>query len=246
MSNVIKTVAHPNELTKDVKNDFYLQHQPVGTLYTADIIQRLENKQIATNNVNGPAFVRLFHAECILAVGEGYNVVTELCCIRIGIHGVVYSQDLGHNVPADRVNLRMVMTQSAEARSAVKNMTVQVGEQPAPSGPVIQSIYNPVQSEPDTLNTGAMGLIQGLRIAVRGDSEEEIGVFFTSVADGTVVHVAADQLAPNTPSKLQFVLPAAVVAGEWTVAVATQSTGQNSLSAKKVRRYDYPNVISVV
>jgi hypothetical protein len=125
-------------------------------------------------------------------------------------------------------------------------MTVHVDEQPAASGPVIQSVCNPVNSDPDTLNTGAMVLIQGLRIAVRGDKTEEIGVFFTSAADGTVVHVAASQLVPNTPSKLQFVLPAAVVAGEWTVAAATQSTGQSTLVSKKVRRYDYPNVINVL
>ena len=69
--STIKTIAHPNELTKDVKNDLILQHQSIGTLYTPDIIRRLEQKQIATHNVDGAAFLKLFFEECIQAACEG-------------------------------------------------------------------------------------------------------------------------------------------------------------------------------
>ncbi|MDR1155999.1 MAG: DUF4469 domain-containing protein, partial [Bacteroidales bacterium] len=122
---------------------------------------------------------------------------------------------------------------------------VQVAEQAAPGGPVIQKVTNPVTGEPDTLNTGAMALIQGLRLAVRGDREDETGVFFTNAYGGPTVHIPAAHLSPNTPSKLQFVLPPTVTPGEWRVAVATQTTGSSTVLAKEVRIYEYPQVIRV-
>jgi hypothetical protein len=75
---IIKATAYPNELTKDAANDYYLLPQSAGTLYDDDIIRRLEAKEIATKNVNGKAFVELFHRECAMAVAEGYSVVTGL------------------------------------------------------------------------------------------------------------------------------------------------------------------------
>lgn len=92
----IKAFAHLNELTKDVTNDYYLTPEVRGTLYTDDIIKRIANKEIATKNVNGAAFIEIFLKECIQAVTEGFNVVTLLFRASISIQGVVYSHDLGH------------------------------------------------------------------------------------------------------------------------------------------------------
>ena len=244
--NTIKAIAHLNELTREVNNDYYLQHQPTGTLYTADLIRRLEQKQIATNNVNGEAFVKKFFEECTLAVSEGYNVVTELFHISIGIKGVILAQNLGHNIPADQVNVRMNFNQSVEARKSIQGMTVHVAEQPAPVGPVIQTVCNPVRNEPDILNTGEMVLIQGLRIAVRGERVEEIGVWFNEPESGLTVHIYAESISPNTPSKLQFVLPSGVPPGMWKVSVATQAKGNSSTTSDNVRTYEYPNFVEVI
>ncbi|GHT23568.1 hypothetical protein FACS189430_07020 [Bacteroidia bacterium] len=242
---VIKATAHLNELTKDVKNDYYLLPFVAGTLYDDDIIRRLEVKEIATRNVNGKAFVQLFHNECILALSEGYNVVTGLFQASVGIKGVVYSQDLGHNIPTDRLNVSIRLTQGAAAREAIRNAAVQVAEQAAPVGPVIQNVTNPTVNLPNTLNTGAMALVQGVRLAVKGDREDETGVFFTPAEGGDAIRIPATQLSPNTPAKLQFALPADVTAGEWTVAVATQATGTAGTLTKEVRRYEYPDTVTV-
>ena len=244
MSKTIEAVAHFNELTKETQNDYYLLHKPIGTLHTKDLICRMEQKQIATHNVNGEAFVNLFFGECMQAVSEGYNVATELFHISIGIRGVVYSHNLGHNIPADQVDMRMHFVQSQEARNAVKDMMVHVAEQPASAGPVIQSVYNPVVKEPDTLNAGAMALIQGLRLAVRGERYEDIGVFFSN--EDTTIQIPAEQLSPNTPSKLQFVLPTAVTPGQWMVSIATQASRNLSAKTDNIRRNEYPYPVTVL
>ena len=244
--NIIKAIAHPNELTKDVKNDYYLLPQSKGTLQPADIVKRLEEKQIATKNVNGPAFVEQFMEECVSAVKEGYSVVTFLNHMHLSINGTITAEDLGHNIPADKVDVRMYFTQSADVRKILKEVSIHAEEQPAPSGPVIQAVYNPVTKEHDTLNTGAMVLVQGLRLAVRGDLVDEIGVFFANVESETVVRVPPAQMSPNSPTKLQFILPAAVSAGEWKISVVTQGTSNGTYTTKNSRRYDYPNTLTVI
>jgi hypothetical protein len=244
----VKANAHVNELTKGVTNDFYLTPNRGDTFYTDDILNRLKKKEIATENVNGKAFVQVFHRECAEAVNEGHNVVTDLFHATIGFNGVVYAKDLGHHIPAGQVNARMNFVQGEYAREALKDLTISVAEQPAPTGPVIQSVTNPVVGVPDTLNTGAMVLLQGMRLAVRGpeDHEEAIGVFFLSPDRTIDVHIRAGQLSPNMPKKLQFVLPADVYPGEWRVKVATQSTHSSGQFTKDVREYEYPNIITVL
>jgi hypothetical protein len=244
---IIKTIAHVNELTKDVPNDYYLQQLLRGTLTLSDIIRRLEEREIATKNVNGEAFVGIVLNEIASATLEGYNVVTPLFHTSLGFKGVVFANELGHNIPAEQVNVRMHLTQSVEVRNMVKASTVHVEEQPAPKGPVIQAVTNPVVGEIDALNTGAMALVQGLRIAVGGKETDKIGVYFTAFDNpAVVVRIPPEQLSPNSPSKLQFVLPPDVTAGQWMVKVATQASSNRSTFTKKVREYTYPNVVTVV
>jgi hypothetical protein len=244
--STIKAIAHLNELTKDETDDYYLRPDILGTLYDDDIIQRLKKKEIATENVNGKAFVQVFHRECAEAVNEGHNVVTGLFHATPGFNGVIHARDLGHNVPAGQVNARMNFTQGEYAREALKNLTISVAEQPAPTGPVIRTVTNPVAGLADTLDTGAMALLQGMRLAVRGDRTDEIGVYFTSVDGSVSVRIPAVQLSPNTPTKLQFVLPAGVKPGEWKVKVVTQSTPSVHKFTKDLREYEYPGIITVV
>jgi hypothetical protein len=242
----MKATAHVNELTKDVTTNYYLLPNLLDTLTLDDIVQRLKKKEIATENVNGKAFVQLYERECAEAVSQGHNVVTGLFHATIGFNGVVYARDLGHHVPATQVHSRMNFVQGEYAREAMKDLSVSVSEKPAPTGPVIQSVTNPVIGTPDTVNTGAMVLLQGMRLAVKGDKIDQIGVYFTTPDGTTELRIPANQLSPNQPAKLQFVLPAGVTPGQWHVRVATQALSKSRTFTKEVREYKYPNVITVI
>lgn len=71
------------------------------------------------------------------------------------------------------------------------------------------------------------------------------GAVYADAAGGTAVRIPAAHITPNTPSKLQFVLPQSISAGEWRIAVATQATGASSVLTKDVRRFEYPQIIRV-
>ena len=241
----INVIAHLNELTKDVKNDYYGTPQVRETLDEDAIIARMKAKEIATQNVDGRAFVGKFLTECSLALAEGNNIVTSFVRAALGIQGAIFAEDLGHNIPADRLNVSANLTAGEELRKAIAGSTVYVFEQAGATGPVIQTISDPTEKVPGHLNPGAMVLIQGMRLALKGD-DASVGVLFTSADDASKrVLVAPAQVYPNTPTKLQFALPASVTQGHWHVTVTTQSSGSSGTMLKSPRSFQYPEAITV-
>lgn len=243
----INAIAHLNVLTQDVKDDYYLTPLVTETLYTPDIIKRIAKREIATKNVDGEAFVKLFHQECIDALAEGYNVVTDLFRASTSLQGVVMKEDLGHSLPAGQIKVSINLVQNDVARKAVENTPVYVFEQSGATGPVIQSIYNPTVEgkTPNALRPGKMVLIAGMRLAVKGD-DPSVGILFTSQEDpSTTVLIPQTDIYPNTATKLQFNLPAEVTEGDWTVSVTTQGGSSNTRLYTTPRTYVHPETVVV-
>ena len=244
MATILHAVAHLNELTKDKTNDYFLLPDVAGTLSLDDIIKRLERREIAIHNTNGETFVNLVFDEIAQATLEGYNVVTNLFHTTVGLRGTVLSQDLGHNLSSDRIHLFTRFTQGVKIQELIKNATVHVFEQPAPTGPVIQAVYNPrTPDQPNILRGAEMAVVEGLRIAVRGDKTDEIGLYFDR--DDLHFRIAPETISPNTPSRLQFVCPQ-VDTGSYTLTIKTQATTNSSVFTKEVRSYAYPYPVSLV
>ena len=126
------------------------------------------------------------------------------------------------------------------AREMVGGLQVFIHDHISTGEPVIQSITDPTEEVLNELNVREMALIKGLNISVQGDLSDQIGVFFTPAGGGAAVHIPAGKFSPNTPSSVQFVLPAAVTAGEWMVKLATQATGHKEVFTKEVREGFYP------
>lgn len=241
----INAIAHLNLLTKDSKNDYYLTPQVKETLYVADIVKRLRDREIATKNVDGAAFIQTFLDECAIASAEGNNIATSFFRSSIGIQGVVLDQELGHNIPAQKLKVSVNLTQGDGAKKAVENAVVYAFEQAGPTGPVPQVVMEPQAGEPDKLTVGCMVLIKGMRLAVKG-SGENIGVRFRNVKEQYMISVPPSKLYPNTPSTLQFVLPAEVEEGEWELSITTQANSNGTTLMKEPRTGNYPKTILVV
>lgn len=111
----INAVAHLNELTTDITDDYYLTPQVTATLDVPAIIERLKAREIATKNVDGAAFVQTFLDECATASAEGNNVVTSFFRSSIGIKGVVRADELGHNIPAEKLKVSVNLTQASSS-----------------------------------------------------------------------------------------------------------------------------------
>lgn len=240
----INAIAHLNELTKDVTNDYYLTPQVTGTLDVAGIINRLKAREIATKNVDGAAFVQTFLDECATASAEGYNVVTSFFRSSLSMQGVILSGDLGHPIPAEQVKVSVSLTQGEGAKKAISQISVFCQEQAGATGPNIQSVLDPNRRVANTLYVGNMALIEGKRLSLKGD-DPSVGILFKKVGEATEVRVAPGSVSPNTGTKLQFSLPAAVAQGQWMVTVTTQSSSNATTLMKTPRSFQYPQAITV-
>lgn len=241
----INAIAHYNELTKDVTNDLYVTPQVNGVYDPDAIIARMKKKEIATKNVDGKAFLGNFFNECCEIAAEGGNIITPFFRSSIGIQGVVFTEDLGHTIPADRLNVSINLTAGEQARKAITGSTVYVFEQAGATGPSIQTVMDPTEKIADHLNLGSMVLIQGMRLSLKGD-DPSVGVHFVSADDATkLVSIAPAKIYPNNPTNLQFTLPAEVTEGKWLVSVTTQASGSSTVLLKTPRTHQFPNIIKV-
>lgn len=66
-----------------------------------------------------------------------------------------------------------------------------------------------------------------------------------AVQEGDEVMIRPTMVYPNSPSKLQFVLPSEVTAGNWKVKVITMSSSASSVLVKEPRANVYSNVVKV-
>lgn len=240
----IQAVAHLNELTKEVDNDYYLTAQVKETLNIEGIIKRLRDREIATKNVDGPAFVQTFLDECARASAEGNNIITSFFRSSIGIQGVVLSDELGHNIPAERLKVSVNLTQGEGAKKAVEGAVVYAFEQAGATGPAPQSVMDPLVKKNNWLTPGCVVLIQGMRLALKGEAAG-VGILFTKADGKTSVFIPAAKVYPNMPGKLQFNLPAEVTEGSWSISITTQANSNGSTLMKEPRTGTYPYTVAV-
>jgi hypothetical protein len=59
------------------------------------------------------------------------------------------------------------------------------------------------------------------------------------------VRVPPEKCSPNTPSLVQFVTPAALTPGQWTVKVATRMTRRLNEFTAEVREGVYENPVTI-
>ena len=234
-----------NHLTGDDPNDMFLRHKPLGNLDEFAILRRMEKRNLSVVNVSGATFIRQFLEESALAINEGYNVSTALFRMTVSIRGSLSKQFLGHTIASDKVSIEANFEPGKLLDPLPQGKQVAISKNLVSGGPMVQVVSEPISGNVDQLEIGGMVLVQGLNIAVKGDLANEIGVFFTSEADGTVVHISADRIYPNHPSRLQFILPAEVTAGEWRVSVATKAGSNSKSYMSEPRTGHYERVVTV-
>ncbi|RHJ91659.1 DNA-binding domain-containing protein [Parabacteroides bouchesdurhonensis] len=233
---------YDNALTEK-EGDYTAKAKSTGTVYNADIAQRIVKKRTEYRPETIENILRMADEEKSLAIAEGKTVVDGVGQYMVQIKGVFDSA----TSPFDHTKHQLVTSYSAgKTLREQLSATEVVIDGAVVTGPVIGAVLDPTTPDtPNQLPFRGMVLIEGTRIALRG-TDPAVGITFTPV-DTTggekPVFITAAQCSPNQPSKLQFSLPAEVSIGDWHVKVATQYTGAKD--TKEPRSYEYPFVVSV-
>jgi hypothetical protein len=121
------------------------------------------------------------------------------------------------------------LTPTAELRSAVKATAVKVRGMAA-SGTYINTVTDVASGEVNSrLTPGGPVNVTGSKIKIAGDSPE-VGIYLQRQGDNDdTISIPANFVSANEPSKLSFVAPAGLPAGDYRLTVVTQFTSSNKL-----------------
>lgn len=225
--------AYPNELTPDVDNDYTVrvetQEMSLGLEHIATKVAKNLNKSV--NEVR--SILEEACQETANYAASGFCISTPLFTLRPMASGVIMEEELSQPVDREKISVYGSLSQGALLKEAFAKTHLKLFLQPAVTGPYITGMVsaapvNPVTQTRAPIKGGKMAVLNVKNGKIVGD-DSSVGITLTSVSNPeTSFFIGPDDISPNTPTKLQFILPAGVTDGEWRVKITTQysSSGQ--------------------
>ncbi|MDR2292400.1 MAG: DUF4469 domain-containing protein [Prevotellaceae bacterium] len=136
-------------------------------------------------------------------------------------------------------SLHVKASASSELREAIKATHVNVRGM-SQSGIVINNVHDVVSGEDNMRLTPGGGVnLQGSRIKIAGESAYN-GIFIINQDTQEVTTIAANAILVNDPSKVSFIVPSNLPAGDYKLSITTQfSTGAKLLNEPRTYVFDY-------
>jgi hypothetical protein len=151
----------------------------------------------------------------------------------LGVEGVF----IGDHPVWDREKHSLVLTSiaAADVRQALKTIDVEILGM-ASSGIFVNSLTDVVSGEINTRITPGGGVkLAGSKIKIAGDAEGT-GIHLTEINTETVTDIPATSVLDNEPSKITFIVPANLPAGDYKLSITTQFANHTIL-LKEPRTY---------
>lgn len=237
-------MAYLHTITKDVPDDYYLRVKlEKQTLTTDDIALEVATQQ-GKYEAREVALLLDKAMEVIAeAVASGYQVNLPLCRIQPGASGVVMYNDLSKPIDRSKVKVYANLSQGPGLRKAMSTNQIEIFQQPAAVGPFINGAINPTMPSAGYIVPSEPCVISGRNIKLIGD-DASVGILFTNTADKSEVKIAPASVYPNEPTTLQFIVPASMKEGTWTLTVTTMYSGGGKL-VKEPRSYTFGTPVQV-
>lgn len=174
-------------------------------------------------------------------IANGSSVAFGLGYFSVGVNGVFYGDNPTWN--ASEHSLMVKVTPTAELRNDVRSATVNLRGD-APVGTAISKVIDVVSGETNTVLTpgGAVNII-GSKIKIAGDNQQ-VGMSLINQSNQEVTPIPPSSIAINEPSKITFVIPAGLPAGDYVLRIVTQFSTANML-LKEPRVYNFDNILAV-
>ncbi|MDR0410438.1 MAG: DUF4469 domain-containing protein [Treponema sp.] len=244
--NILRASAYESKLATVPAGHLTLSLESVGYINRNTLARFLREDGLPAKEVEaGLEFFDRLMRKITNAVTAGYSVDTDWFRAAVSLSGTVPVERLGHHALPGEVEVHLNLLPDKRLRDEIVSTPVLIRKIIASNAPVIQVIMDAVSETPDVVFIGEMAEIRGLNIAVQGNKVDEIGVFFTSADGSKTIHVPAGRCKPNTAGLVQFVAPPTLSAGQWTVRLATQTTGRKGVYTQDVREDVYAKQITV-
>jgi hypothetical protein len=207
-----------------------------GSLKIDDLIQIAVSRRSDINAVTMKASYEILKEVALEEVCNAKLVEFGLSHYKLVADGVF----TGDHAPWDSSKNSLVLnaTATAEAREAVKSISVEVRGM-ASSGIFINTLTDVVSGESNSRITRGGGVnITGSKIKIAGDAPG-VGLFLTETATGAETAIPATSILVNDPSKITFIVPADLPAGDYRLSIVTQFASHTLLKEPRTYVYDY-------
>lgn len=256
-TKTLSLMAYENNLTPDIADDYTLRVKTQSASLDVSAIAREVARQQGKYQEDEVTLLLNKTCEVIAdAVASGYIVNLPVALIQPTAVGVVMKSQLSVAPDRDKIKVSASFTPGKLLRDALASARLELFSQPAPVGPLLNGAVStraavpavdggPVTRVP--LEAGDMCVLTGRNLKLAG-TDPSVGILLTSVEDASkTFFITPYRVNPNEPRRLQFVLPAAMTEGAWTVQVTTQySSGGRLVTTPRTTVMDAPLIIGEV
>jgi hypothetical protein len=234
-----KVLLRPNLLTKEVDDDYIAVVSTIGHTERREDIAR-EIVEEGTEFKYETVLDILTRADRIICkhIGLGHSILTGVSHIAPRVLG----NWIGENAPYNKEEHQISVDMSAgtELRQTLKNVSVEVIGM-ADAHAFIRTVTDSLSGKTGVLTQGFDGIIEGNKIKIAPNDNDELGVFLVNVETEEITPL---QVTQNLPKNLRAHVPADQPAGTYTLQVVTRYAGGTLL--KEPRTIEYARQITVV
>jgi hypothetical protein len=210
-----------------------------GSIKIGDIIAIATGRRSDINAATMLAVYQILREVALEEVCNAKNVEFGLTHNHLGVDGVF----IGDHPTWDKLKDRLVLDASAcaDVRKAIESIDVEILGM-ASSGMFINTLIDVTSSEINERITPGGGVnLTGVKIKIAGDAAEN-GIYLTDINSEIDTKIATNAILINDPSKISFIVPADLPAGDYKLKITTQYASSGGF-LKDPRTYVFDYVL---
>ena len=225
MQNTLKGWLADNTVTSENKDDKILLLESAGSVNLDTIYEEMKNEDTGLKKETLVHVVTLFLRIVARFILNGYNVNTGLFRAVAQFTGVVEGGDPDVQKEIEQWDpvknaVYVSFIQDKMIREEIARTTVNILGMKSDVMYILETEDKKTKLKDGSATAGRNFFVRGAMLKVMGD-DPSVGVTLTSEA-GVVTKLEEDEIAINKPSELTLLIPAALAAGTYTLAVTTQ------------------------
>lgn len=223
------------------KDDRFGRVVTTKSLNEEDLITKAVARRTDLNATTLRASFELLQKIALEEIANGASVKFGLVYLNLGVRGVFY----GDNAKWDtsQHSLQVKATPTSFLRETVDSSVVEVRGMAA-VGIAINTVTDLSTGELNGRITLGGGVnVTGSRIKIDG-TEPGVGISFINQTTNEVTMVPKTSILVNEPSKISFIVPATLQAGDYKMSICSQYSSSNKFN-KEARTSVFDNVLTV-
>lgn len=219
------------------KDDRFGRVVTTRSLNEDDLVKIAVSRRTDLSATTLKASLEILKQLAIEQIANGASVRFGLGYFNLGVNGVFIGDNARWDPNIHSLNVNV--TPVAELRNSVRATSVEVRGLSA-SGLAINSLIDVASGEENKRLTPGGGVnLTGNKIRINGDAVG-VGIALINQATNESIAIPLNALLINEPSRISFVVPASLPAGDYKLSLTTQfSAAQTTLKDARTFLFDY-------